>query len=511
MVTETKGKVDCMDKAKESGYGSLPLSSEYEWSLRWGIGKRKLRITGDKTDKDAKKELYTAEDAADKGRKYFVKHDDVSLRPSQTSVPTELPYVLTELGSFSHNNKKYSVSELYDGDLRDLFEIGSRLEKLFRKADSRSKEQFIAKVFLRMMFTVRAFYSCRLSNLDIKITNEVYKITGNDLKHVSVKMIDCFESLISGDYSKTAISDNVYRVSMKWLSPALFYIALNRYTEQTSLAAARFSDVYSMGILLYYLYSGQKIWHAPWDGGKYSESDMERLTEKYPERKKYIGEENTKCQYSADYKQFYYSEFRSPMMKEITPDSFPFAADPSAVADLLKKMLSFPVDIYDSPVEMCDCIIREYCDILRNSGIPLDASAARFSPDFQGTDQSVHIVIELQNEMVRQDEEKSEWKEYLTYDMKKGDVIGVPMALYRKNRENMAERFIVNDMIFLICDGENVFYRTVPDESFRDFTCVFSLNGDNTESCYGLLEGNTITVQTVENGEKTSRVSLRRK
>ena len=75
----------------------------------------------------------------------------------------------------------------------------------------------------------------------------------------------------------------------------------------------------------------------------------------------------------------------------------------------------------------------------------------------------------------------------------------------------MAERFIVNDMIFLICDGENVFYRTVPDESFRDFTCVFSLNGDNTESCYGLLEGNTITVQTVENGEKTSRVSLRRK
>ena len=306
MVTETKGKVDCMDKAKESGYGSLPVNSEYEWSLRWGIGKRKLRITGDKTDKDSKKELYTAEDVADKGKTYFVKHDDVSLRPSQTSVPTELPYVLKELGSFFHDNKEYSVSELYDGDLRDLFEKGSRLEKLFRKADSRSKEQFIAKVFLRMMFTVRAFYSCRLSNLDIKITNEVYKITGNDLKHVSVKMIDCFESLISGDYSKTAISDNVYRVSMKWLSPALFYIALNRYTEQTSLAAARFSDVYSMGILLYYLYSGQKIWHAPWDGGKYSESDMERLTEKYPERKKYIGEENTKCQYSADYKQFYY-------------------------------------------------------------------------------------------------------------------------------------------------------------------------------------------------------------
>ena len=119
MVTETKGKVDCMDKAKESGYGSLPINCEYEWSLRWGIGKRKLRITGDKTDKDAKKELYTAEDAADKGRKYFVKHDDVSLRPSQTSVPSELPYVLTELGSFSHDNKEYSVSELYDGDLRD--------------------------------------------------------------------------------------------------------------------------------------------------------------------------------------------------------------------------------------------------------------------------------------------------------------------------------------------------------------------------------------------------------
>ena len=96
-------------------------------------------------------------------------------------------------------------------------------------------------------------------------------------------------------------------------------------------------------------------------------------------------------------------------------------------------------------------------------------------------------------------------------EIKKGDVIGVPAALYRKIKENMAERFIVNDMIFLICDGKNVFYRMVPDESFRDLNCTFSLNGDNTESCYGLFEGNTITVQTIENGEKTSSISFRRK
>lgn len=442
----------------DNNQGILNVEGEYEFycipfpgCAKCDILRGSLKITCDKGG-----EKYCAEQCSGSER-FFVKLQ-------KKSSEYALPYALPEIGRFEEGGGTYYVYEQYDGTIADLFIEGTILsewlnEKLKGKKNGekkRERELIAASVFLKMMFTVRSLYCCSdHSNFDIKAENVVYKIRDDRL---TIKIIDFFETTLKSYYHSDLNDFRAINASLTWLSPVLPYISYNRDSNNTlALQAAKYCDIYSMGVMLYWLYSeGKSIWKEPWNSGEHWNATYEADGSK--------GMHQYEAVFKKDFLQFYYDSPNRPvdMLRDIEPKDFHFAKAPERIAALIEKMLSFPGEYSGSKADVCDGIISEYCKILNDCGsIPDDTEIPqRYLPrqDIHSGDRSFVITFSVQ--MLCGDGSYSEWEEYRCLSMSEGDLRSVPIVIYRLRPIAGGFREEINDLLFVYLKNDRIYYRT---------------------------------------------------
>ena len=474
--------------------GILKVGGEYEFRCipfsgctECDIPRGSLRITCDKGG-----EKYCAEQCGGSGR-FFVKSQ-------KKSSEYALPYALPEIGRFDEGGRTYYVYEQYDGTIMDLFTEGTVLNewlnaRLKGKKDwekKKEKELIAASVFLKMMFTVRSLYCCSDdSNFDIKAENVVYKIRDDRL---IIKVIDFFETTLKSYYHSGLNDFHAINASLTWLSPVLPYISYNRDSNNTiALQAAKYCDIYSMGVMLYWLYSeGRSIWKEPWNSGEHWNATYEAEGSKRMYQYEAV--------FKKDFLQFYYDSPNRPkdMLRDIRPADFHFAKAPERVAALAEKMLSFPGEYSGSKSDVCDDIISEYCKMLSECGsIPDDTEIPyRYMPrkDIRTGDRS--FVITLSVQMLCGDGSLSEWEEYQCLNMSDGDIRNVPITIHRLRPIAGGFREEINDLLFIYLKNNRVYYRTATSLIENRLRYVGSSFGEFTHDTtleFSLREGDEDT------------------
>lgn len=416
-----------------------------------GISGGSLKITLDKGG-----EKYCAEQCGG-DQKYFVKSQ-------KKSSEYALPYALPEIGRFEESGDTYYVYEQYDGTIADLFIegtvlsewLGERIKGKKEKDKNREKELIAASVFLKMMFTIRSIYCCSDdSNFDIKPENVVYKLRNDRL---TIKIIDFFETALKSYYHSDLNDFSAINASLTWLSPVLPYISYNRDSNNAlAIQAAKYCDIYSMGVMLYWLYSeGTGIWKEPWNTSEHwnatYEADGSGKMHQY------------EAVFKKDFLQFYYDSPNRPkdMLRDIDPNDFHFAKAPQRIALLVEKMLSFPNEYSGSKTEVCDYIISEYCRILSDCGnIPDDAEIPkRYLPSQDSGSEGKSFVITLSVQMMCGDGSFSEWEEYICLTMHEGELRSVPLVIYRLQPIAGGFREEINDLLFIYMKNGRIYYRT---------------------------------------------------
>lgn len=391
----------------------------------------KIRMRG----KHRFSELYTA---YSNGKTYYIKTDPHSKR--------HMPYVLNPVGVFKRNDTDYYVYPGYDGSIGDLFNPEKTLYPVWKNWDNVQKERFAAKILLSLLFTLRSCYTFETANLDIKPDNILYLL--RESQEPLVRIIDIAESENTGDFliSQHARLERVG--TPYWIAPALFHLyTLARDTERArhdgSEEAAKYADIYSIGLIFYMLYSqGGTLWK--------SVPSIPDLDSFYRER----------------YTQFYYSRqedgsYRSSAteLENILPDALGFAADPTGIAALIGDMLSFTTQ--QKRLDWCERIIRTYCGILaRANRLPEMDTPPRYLPETPERYQGQQVILRMDFEMSCDGSPVCKWSEYRCQMLADGDVCHVPLTLYHMHPEGDAVyRQKANELLFLMNDCGTVCYR----------------------------------------------------
>ena len=411
----------------------------------------RLRITRELEDNK-----YFAEQCGS-GEAFFVKSQ------AKTS-EYALPYALSEIGCFDAYGETYYLYERYDGSITDWFQNGSKLENwltdrtLGMKTEDaqRERERVIASVFLTLMFSVRSLYCYGdLSNFDIKAENVVYKIDGDKL---TFKMIDFFETIRDGYYHSELSRFQNIRASLFWAAPVIPYLSYNNNNNDgIARTVAGYCDIYSMGVLLYWLYTKKQwIWKEPWD----KESKWYETYENGSLKKI----DNVQMVFQNNYRPFYYgtSARSTTKLKDIEPSALSLAHQPERMAALIEKMLSFPTEHPIGKMELCDDIITEYCGILSDDGclpdnieIPL-----RYLPPQAENPTLKSFVLTLCVQMLCNDGTYSTYEEYRCLSMREGDAVNVPLVVYRLDPTESGFREEFSDLLFLYHKQGRLYYRT---------------------------------------------------
>lgn len=468
-----------------------------------GIVRGRLRII----EKKGKK-IYVAEQCGS-GELLFVKQEN-------STFPYALPHALSEIGFFYVENPSapseqisYYVYEMYDGNLAELFESDSRLsrwleERLRGKSKEEKKqecEKLVASVFLKLMFTVRSLYVCEegISNFDIKAINVVYKIENDRLR---IKMID-FNETSKKNYRHSDF--NRFRgveASLTWLAPVLPYVSLHRDdTNAITRRTAQYCDIYSMGVMLYWLYSkGDSIWRRPWNDVKHWYKPVE---ENNPQSPKYF-----QAVFKKDFQTLYYgTPWRDKSkLKDIAPSALVWAGEPERVAPLIERMLSLPEEDAPGRKETCDSIIREYCEILCDGGcLPDDVEIPRrYLPPQAVLPKVLDVVLTLTVQMFCDDdpsEPPSTFEEYRCLRIREGCVVNVPLVIYRINAGGGGFREELNDMLFLYCREGRIYYRSTAGLMAQKLRYSGAVFGE-------LTPRTVLRFSVLEDGRETFRLSV---
>ena len=387
-------------------------------------------------------ELYRA--TSDTGEPFYIK--------SQLHSQFPMPYVQSPMGTFQKDGKTFYLFKAYEGNICDLFVPGTELYQCWTNQwTSRQKERISAKVLLMLLFTLCECYSFRYSNLDIKPQNILYRIIDRDSADVAFIIIDIAESSTKGEYAVSDIIRLKRRGSTLWVAPALLRLFANEQMETAdndgSSKAAAYADIYSIGAIFLFLYTGKLLWK------KTDITDADAL----------------KIMIHSSYRQFYFRRQNgnvfgsdSDKLETFTAGDISYAKNREGIASLICEMLSYPntEDTSLTPESLLDSIITQYCKILKKADrLPENIVVpARYLPDDSREDATM-VLIKLKVRMSGFNADKddweiySEWVEYRCAHIARNSTVSIPFTVYHlypltdhDYRQKMSDSlFLVND------------------------------------------------------------------